>query len=237
MICQEPTLLDEPCGGIITVEADEDWLTYRCDRCGIERVRSARSGSQDQRRALRLEQAQIPDRFLGCRFDTTPDNEVAVTGVHDWIDKYDGTPLPAPALWGLAGRGKSHLLAAACTRLIRTRDVTGMFCTARGLLRDLQDFNGAADRTWQRAVTVDVLALDDLGAQQGTDWRHDQLADLIDSRYQARLPILIATNYPPSQWPAVLDARTASRLTGMTFPLELRGGDRRQVTLETGAAA
>ena len=107
-----------------------------------------------------------------------------------------------------------------------------MFTAVRLLLRDLQRFDNDVVRgqAWERAVTVPVLALDDLGAERVTDWRLDQIADLVDERWQAERPIVVASNFPPKLWRDAVEERTASRLAGMTFPVELCGRDRRQLT-------
>ena len=98
------------------------------------------------------------------------------------------------------------------------------------LLDELQEAFGddrEHRRVWQRATTVDVLALDDVGAEQATDWRQERLARLVDERYQQNRPVLLATNFPPAAWEEMLGARTVSRLQGMTMPMELTGSDRR----------
>lgn len=229
MICAEQDTQGVVCGGSIAAERDGDWLVFHCAICGTERARHVKTADPAQKR----QQANLPQRFLGVKFEEDEQNKSTLFALRSWLaDFKEGNGLPSPAVWGNAGRGKTHLLSAVCARLIRECDASVWFRSARSLLRDLQDFDGDADRTWKRATTVAVLALDDLGAQQATDWRQDQIADLIDARYEAELPILVATNFPPKAWPEAMDARTASRLRGMTFALELRGPDRRQQPLE-----
>lgn len=229
MICHEESHQGKLCGGHMTSKTEDGWVHYCCDRCGIERVRHIATADPEARKRIRLEQAGLPERFVGIDFDPSPENAQACEQVRQWVLGFKERPLPAPALWGEQGRGKTHLLTAICVRLIRERDAQVMFRSVRSLLRELQRFGNEVQVTeaWQRAKTVDVLALDDLGAQRVTDWRHEQLAELIDERYEADLPILVATNYQPEGWGQVLDERSVSRLAGMTFGVELRGVDRR----------
>lgn len=231
-MCPEVDRLENVCGGLIAVEQVDDWLHFRCGACGVERVQHIQTADPAQKRQLRLEQASLPLRFLGLKFEEDETNRSTLSALRSWIADYrKGERLPAPALYGHAGRGKSHLLTAVCTRLVRECDASVWFRPTRSLLRDLQDFDGDAERAWKRAVTVDVLALDDFGAQQVTDWRHDQIADLVDGRYERELPVVLATNFAPKAWRDATDERTASRLRGMTFALELGGPDRRQIQM------
>lgn len=212
--------------------------TAACDRCRAETTVSAKAVDPQVRRDALLARAGLPDTFDAAPFVRDVDNAPALDALRQWLAAFDGsanraerpgTLLPAPCLYGLQGRGKSHLLTVTCRRVIEECELAVAFTSTRSLLADLQRFDNDVIRgaAWNRATTVDLLAVDDLGAERTTDWRLEQLAQLVDERYQRQLPILIATNYQPSEWEQVLDARTVSRLRQMTFPLELKGSDRR----------
>jgi DNA replication protein DnaC len=239
------------CGGQLLVDdPDGEFWIGQCDQCGVvESVHRAKADPQARRRR-RVEQAGFPAEFLASKFETDEHNQSVVFAVKAWVRDYADwrnahwrdlkrgarvpNPPAAPALYGDVGRGKSHLLVATCRQLIQDVDVAVLFRAARSLLRELQQFSDPAhEQTWRHAISVDVLALDDLGAQQVTDWKHDQIADLIDERYQRQLSTLIGTNFPPAMWEDVVDARTVSRLKGMTVPVELTGPDRRQTRFDT----
>ena len=66
-----------------------------------------------------------------------------------------------------------------------------------------------------------VLFLDDLGAEKPTDLVREQLYDLIDERYNARLPIHITTNLSIDRLAGVLGERIADRLREMCFQLTI----------------
>jgi DNA replication protein DnaC len=53
-----------------------------------------------------------------------------------------------------------------------------------------------------------VLLLDDLGAEKSTEWAQAQMFDLINSRYLAEKPLVIASNLTPAQ----IGGRVGSRL-------------------------
>ncbi len=221
---------DDPCNGEMElIDAEGDVWTFVCARCGAEFGIPAAQCDPRIAAMRRRVSSKIPDRFLGRRFDTDEHNKDALFGVKNWFDDKGDCMLPAPAICGAPGRGKSHLLAAICSRLINQRGMDVAFWDIRAWLRELQRFDdvGVCGLAWERAVNIEILALDDFGAERGSDWRHEQLAELIDRRYAAEKPILIASNWARSDWDQIVDARTCSRLRGMTFEVVLTGPDRR----------
>lgn len=223
-------------GTIVSDGSIGNLIEGECSKCGAAHAIPTIKADAEVRRLVRMQRANLPALFLGQKFEEDDENRDALEQVRSWLESLppasmwnrDDCPRleKSPALWGQPGRGKSHLLAAMCVRLINS-DLSVLYVATRKLLRDLQRFDADAQSMWDRAVTVPVLALDDIGAEQATEWRHDQLADLVEERYARDRPILIATNWPPSQWDRVMDGRTASRLRGMTFSVELAGHDRR----------
>jgi DNA replication protein DnaC len=102
-------------------------------------------------------------------------------------------------LYGSKGTGKSHLAAAVAnyqeTLPEAARPLT-MFFVVPALLELLRsgyrrgDYNELLDL----CLTCDLLILDDLGAEQETDWAAEKLFVILNHRYQAELPALIVTN-------------------------------------------
>jgi hypothetical protein len=230
-------------GAMRVIDPDEEFLEAVCDACGYRECVHRRRVDPEARRLRLHDRAAFPVEFAGRAFCSDGDNREAITAVTGWIRSYCAWRVaraddpdcstevpPAPAVWGRQGRGKTHLLVRIGERLINEADCTVLFRTARGLLRELRDFDGVADETWARALSVDVLLLDDLGAQRATDWRDDQLAELIDERHSRRLPVALTINAPPGAWEQLLETRTVSRLRGITFPVELDGDRDRRVT-------
>jgi len=115
----------------------------------------------------------------------------------------------APQGWlvlhGPMGTGKSHLAAAVVNHL-EGRDGASplpeeerplvLFLTAPDLLDLLRSGYRAGDYEELLALCreVDVMILDDLGAEQETDWATEKLFQVLNHRYQAELPTLVVTN-------------------------------------------
>ncbi len=121
-----------------------------------------------------------------------------------------------PAGWltllGGTGVGKTHLAAAAANaRLAAGNSVCfavtpDLLDALRASYRDQDEASFEAIFSWLKEV--DVLVLDDLGAQQGTEWANEKLYQLCAARYLRKAPTLITTNMVPED----LEPRVASRL-------------------------
>ena len=77
--------------------------------------------------------------------------------------------------------------------------------------------------------SVDLLHLDDVGAQMHTDWTVEQLYSLINTRYEDRRAIVFTTNQQPDELREHVGERVFSRLVEICGdPLPLWGPDRRR---------
>ena len=80
-----------------------------------------------------------------------------------------------------------------------------------------------------RLTEVDLLHIDDLGAENRTDWVLEQLYSIVNARYEAERAIVATTNLMPDELAERLGARTVSRLVEICGdPLPLYGADKRQ---------
>jgi DNA replication protein DnaC len=125
----------------------------------------------------------------------------------------------APSGWlllvGDVGRGKTHLAAA----IKNFRDSLGepsLFMTVPDLLDYLRaTYAPSSDVTYDRGFEVirsaPVLILDDYGAHSSTQWAEEKLFQLLNSRFNARLPTVITSNVPFDR-PDVLEASQQQEL-------------------------
>src|SRR5438270_133322 len=103
-------------------------------------------------------------------------------------------------LQGAVGCGKTHLAAA----IKNERDRNGLqtlFKTTPDLLDYLRatyapDSNVTYDRGFDAIRNAEVLILDDYGAHSSTPWAEEKLFQLLNYRFNARLPTVITTNQP-----------------------------------------
>jgi len=67
------------------------------------------------------------------------------------------------------------------------------------------------------------LIMDDLGAEQGTEWVQKELYLLINSRYESKLPTVVTTNCAGDELAQQVGERVADRLREMCEPVVLGG--------------
>jgi DNA replication protein DnaC len=123
----------------------------------------------------------------------------------------------APDGWlllsGVSGCGKTHIAAAIVNRLVE-RGEPALFVVVPDLLDHLRAaYQPGADigydDLFERVRNAPVLVLDDLGTQAQTPWAQEKLFQLINHRFNGRLPTVVTTNLLPEQ----IDERLRTRLT------------------------
>jgi DNA replication protein DnaC len=81
-----------------------------------------------------------------------------------------------------------------------------------------------------------TLYLDDIGAEQATDWARQALYLLLDERYSEERRTVISGNLSLEELAHRLDDRIASRIAGMCKVVEIKGADRRIRAAKGGLA-
>lgn len=187
-----------------------------------------------QKRIERLMgQSRLSERFKRRRFDTfivSPKTKNAFDECMRFCNEYSIKSRKRGVLMiGNYGCGKTHLAAAILNTMINS-GVSGMFVVVPELLnkmRDSFDDESSTREIEEQAKTVDVLVLDDLGAEKPSDWVREQLYILINYRYENELPTIVTTNCNGSELRDKLGARILSRIVEMTVPIVIDAPDYR----------
>lgn len=135
-------------------------------------------------------------------------------------------------LWGPCGTGKTYA-AAHAVRAYALSGRRARLVTAKSLLDAVRaGFDRGGDPgVLERAERLDLLALDDLGAERATEWALETLTRLVDTRVNRGLPTVITSNYRLGElrdmWGGVAGARVASRVAGACDIANVGGEDRR----------
>lgn len=109
---------------------------------------------------------------------------------------------------GPVGCGKTTSLLAACRPIVATgRRV--VFTSAARLMMDLRP--GGPEGYYRELVNVPLLILDDVGVEKGSEFTIEQLATIIDERWQEGLPTAVTTNLSIDGTPSPFEERIGSR--------------------------
>ncbi len=104
---------------------------------------------------------------------------------------------------GSTGTGKTHL-AAAIVNAVIDRGSPAKYLSALDLpdlIRDERFDDTEASTSFSSLLDAPVLVIDDLGAQQATNWVDAKLDQLLTHRFNGRLPTVFALAKPIDQIP------------------------------------
>ena len=82
-----------------------------------------------------------------------------------------------------------------------------------------------------------LLVLDDLGAERRSEYSQEQVFNVIDARYRAKLPLIITTNLEIDEIKNPKDignARIYDRILEMCHPIRVTGQNRRRQKIREG---
>lgn len=212
----------------------ESWTG--CPSCLADDL-AAKDAAETARRAAerrsrledRLARSALPDRFLACSFDNfeadLPEQREALDKVRGFVRDFDlhrrtGTTL---VLAGSVGTGKSHL-AGAALQAVSDHSLV-LYTTLMGVIRMVRDtWRRDSDRTETKVLSelaqVDLLAIDEVGVQYGTDAEKTLLFEILDRRYMDLKPTILLTNLGGQEFKSFVGDRIQDRLreTGIWIP-------------------
>jgi DNA replication protein DnaC len=184
----------------------------------------------------------IPPRYRGVSFDRPPvadmardlQTKIAVNQVRGFVDDLDARLREGRGLWlfGDTGTGKTTLAMLISKAALEAGKTVAIYSLPKLLarIRRTYDSEPGGDSYlsfFERLTSVDLLHIDDLGAEKRSDWVLEQLYALVNERYEAQRSVLITTNLPHPELEEQIGSRTVSRLTQICDEVEVRGEDRR----------
>jgi DNA replication protein DnaC len=221
---------DDPCpfsacdGSGFVIDEDTD-TAYSC-RCRPQRVALAKATKVS---------AVIPRRYRGASFERPPVTDIEPRAVVDVVrrftDRIDENLAAGRGLWfmGPVGTGKTTLAMLASKAALKAGRSVAIYSLPnllRALRRDIYDDAGSGDLV-DRLIAVDLLHVDDVGAERTTEWVLEELYTIINGRYEAERSILITTNIMDHDALCEqITPRTVSRLHEMCDEVHLDGPDR-----------
>jgi DNA replication protein DnaC len=213
------------CDGSGFLYDDATNTAYDC-RCRPHRVAQAKARSLS---------AVIPRRYQDVAFERQPVNEIepraVVRAVRSFVERIDAHLDAGRGLWfmGPVGTGKTTLAMLVSKAALKAGRSVAIYSLPR-LLNEIRDTH-RSDRSHvdllDRLTAVDLLHIDDVGAERTTDWVLEELYSIVNARYEDERSIVITTNLDYDELCNQISPRTASRLAEMCDQLPLDGVDRR----------
>jgi DNA replication protein DnaC len=209
-----------------------DEATNTASDCGCRATHIAAA------RTARLE-GRIPRRYRGVSFDRPPVSDIARSApdqiqlIRRYVRAIGKQLDSGKGLWiqGNVGTGKTTLAMLVSKAALDAGRSVAIYSLPRllNLLRESMQADGGILDLLDRLSAVDLLHIDDLGAESSTDWVLEQLYSIVNSRYEAERAIVATTNLMPDELSDRLGARTVSRLVEICGnPIPLWGEDKRQ---------
>jgi len=204
--------------------------------------------------AKNLAESRIPAKFARAELNTyKPDTDSQRDALRLAKKFVESFPVEQKGLvfHGPTGVGKTHLACGLLKAVIREKGARGYFFQTTELLRLVREtYNRSVDETEMEVLRpvleADVLVLDDLGVEKTSEWVHETLGLVINTRYNARRATIVTSNLVDAidqnhkdfinSFMLQLGVRTRSRLLEMCEWVEVQGADIRDVERVTEAA-
>ena len=178
--------------------------------------------------------ATIPARYKDAAFDRFPVTEMdpqVVSVVRRYTENIDSMLDAGEGLWliGPVGTGKTTLAMIATMAALKAGRSAARYSmpSLLTLIKSTFDSGGHAELL-ERLCAVDLLHIDDIGAEKQTPWVLEELYSIVNSRYEEQRSMIITTNIGDrSELHEQITERTVSRLTQMCQELPLHGPDHR----------
>jgi DNA replication protein DnaC len=195
------------------------------------------------RRRARGVASAIPRKYRGVSLDRPPISDMArdraqapvYETVKEFVEQIGERLDGGDGLWlmGDVGTGKTTLAMLVSKAAVEAGRTAAIYSLPRLLARIRRTYDGEAGEDsylqfFHRLTSVDLLQIDDLGAEKRSDWVLEQLYAIVDERYESQRSMVVTTNLDQASLEEQIGPRTVSRLVEICGdPLPLFGEDLR----------
>lgn len=200
----------------IKLSTTSGWGKPRCEQClkekceqeekeSLEREERDRIASRKANIASMLRGSEIPERFRARTFENylaeTDKATAALNQCQDYAKDFQERKKRGQCIimCGTTGTGKTHLACSIAHHIISNFALSAVYMTASRAFRMVKDtYRRESEKTEQEAIRFfaqpDLLILDEIGIQYGSDTEKNILFDIINERYENLLPTILISN-------------------------------------------
>ena len=193
----------------------------------------------------RIELVSMPRSYKDLRLEDISLDDISRGKVYeaivDFLDNFQAIGSKGLYLYGDMGVGKSYMLAAMAHELSERLQVATTLLHFPSFVIDVRNAiaSGSVKEEIDRVKSVQVLIIDDIGAEQASSWvRDDVLQVILQYRMLEELPTFFTSNYNLTElerhfaqgkkgdetWQA---QRVLERVRFLALPMHLEGANRR----------
>jgi DNA replication protein DnaC len=216
---QEPFLL-------MALGKDEPfWMASECEGCEAraeeERKKAQRSAKRQEKMNSLFMNSMLGPRYKDKTFDnyeTATRKQAKILGIcKRFASEFEQHHRKGTWLFfhGNCGTGKGHLCAAIIREVTR-RGYSACFVKMQNLFLSIRetfrkDSEVKTSELLDQLVKVDLLVLDEVGVQLGTDFEWLTIHGIIDGRYEMMRPLILTSNEPWERVKSLLGERVMDR--------------------------
>ncbi len=207
---------------------DEEARTATACRCRPQRISARRARSLSR---------TIPRKFRDYssfdRLDTTFYAPSVLREVQRFVRDLDEELARGNGLWffGGVGTGKTTLAMLVSQFALERGHSVAIYSLPRLLAEIRTTFEDDSEHSYtelmDRLTEVELLHIDDVGAEKTSPWVLEQLYAIVNARYEEERSIVLTTNLTEEELADQITPRTVSRLQEMCEIYPIEGPDRR----------
>jgi DNA replication protein DnaC len=212
------------CDGSGFMYDEQTNTAYDC-RCRPQLIAEAKARSLS---------AVIPPRYKHVAFDRPPVTYIepkVVAATRSYTRRIEEHLDAGRGLWfmGPVGTGKTTLAMLVSAAALEAGRTVAIYSLPKLLGKIRRTFDdGSHDDLIEGLTAVDLLHIDDIGAEQTTPWVLEELYSIVNARYEDQRAMVITTNIASiPELSEQITERTVSRLCEMCDELLVGGHDHR----------